>query len=334
MSVTTAHGTPWIILVACPTVTTSRDGLPSFTPRYTHRVPGCSGNHGLSTAAVKRGLAGGFGWSLGPHPASAAAAAVQAISLFMQATVRPPREPAMTLPKSFIPRSCEARETSSHARTGGGGRAADGERHTPLAREAGPGRRRSRARRAGRLDGGGDGLRRDRPRRDAARQLGLRGVPDAAPEGRLVAGPDAHRAGRGRRPGGGPRQRGRRLPCQAVRARRAARAAALARAARQPGAAGRGRGRRPQPRPRPARGARGRRADRPFGEGVLAARDADAPARRGALALRPDRARVGLRLRAAVERGRGLRAAPAREGRPAVRPALDRDRSRRRLSPA
>src|SRR3954463_13235835 len=160
MSVTTAHGTPWIVLVACPTVTTSRDGLPSFTPRYTHRVPGCSGNHGLSTAAVKRGLAGGFGWSLDPHPASTAAAAMEAISLFMQATVRPPGEPAMTLSKSFIPRSCAARETSSHARTGGGGRAADGERDTPLAREAGPGRRRRRARRAGRLDGGGDGLRR------------------------------------------------------------------------------------------------------------------------------------------------------------------------------
>src|SRR3954447_23071527 len=108
MSVTTAHGTPWIILVACPTVTTSRDGLPSFTPRYTHRVPGGSGNHVLSTAAVKRRFAGGFGGSLEPHPASAAAGVVEAISWFIQAAVHPPREPAMTLPKSFIPRSCEA----------------------------------------------------------------------------------------------------------------------------------------------------------------------------------------------------------------------------------
>ena len=43
---------------------------------------------------------------------------------------------------------------------------------------------------------------------------------------------------------------------------------------------------------------------------------------------------LGPRLRAALERGRGLRALPAREDRPAVRRAVDRDRARRRLPAA
>ena len=46
------------------------------------------------------------------------------------------------------------------------------------------------------------------------------------------------------------------------------------------------------------------------------------------------RARLGLRLREPLERRRRLRPLPAREGRPALRDRVDRDRSRRRLPPA
>src|SRR5690348_5515710 len=53
MSLTTTHGAPLIVLASDVTVTTSRDGWPSLTPRYTYVVPGLSGSHGLSTRAEK-----------------------------------------------------------------------------------------------------------------------------------------------------------------------------------------------------------------------------------------------------------------------------------------
>src|SRR5207249_4180700 len=54
-SSTTTHGAPSIGFVLYVTVTTSRDGRPSLMPRYTSRVPGFNGNHGLSTRALKPG---------------------------------------------------------------------------------------------------------------------------------------------------------------------------------------------------------------------------------------------------------------------------------------
>ena len=52
------------------------------------------------------------------------------------------------------------------------------------------------------------------------------------------------------------------------------------------------------------------------------------------LALPAARARLGLRLREPLQRGRRLRPLPAREDRPALRRRVDRDRARRRLPAA
>ena len=65
-----------------------------------------------------------------------------------------------------------------------------------------------------------------------------------------------------------------------------------------------------------------RRGDRPLREGAGAARDLHVPLGQ-VLAQPAARARLGLRLRAALERRRRLRPLPAREDRSAVRPRLD-----------
>ena len=131
--------------------------------------------------------------------------------------------------------------------------------------------------------------------------------------------PHAHRARRRRRPDHRPRHRRRRLPRQAVRLRRAGRAAARAHAA-----AGR-----PWP-PRCSRSAtssstsHAARAPRgpgraAVGQGGPGARGLHAPPGRGHLPLPAARGRLGHRLRAPLQRDRGLRPLPAREARPAVR---------------
>src|SRR5947207_817452 len=53
-SLTALHGAPWIVFVVVVALTTSREGLPSFTPLYVQVVPGFSGNQGLSTRETKR----------------------------------------------------------------------------------------------------------------------------------------------------------------------------------------------------------------------------------------------------------------------------------------
>src|SRR5205807_9089527 len=220
------------------------------------------------------------------------------------------------------------------ARARSRGRIADGERDPPVAREGRARGRRGRARGGRPLDGGGGRLRRDRARRDASGAVRVRRLPAAARAWRLVTRADAHRPRGGRRPRPGPRQRRRRLPREAVRARGAARAAALARPPRASGAARRPRGGRASPRPGPAGGAPRRGRGRPLGQGVRAARDLHAPARRGAVPARADRARLGHRLRDALQCRRRLRPPAARQARPAVRPRFDRDRARSRLPAA
>ena len=79
------------------------------------------------------------------------------------------------------------------------------------------------------------------------------------------------------------------------------------------------------------RGEPRRRPDRPLREGVRAAGDADAPPGRGDLADRAARARVGPRLRGAIERRRRVHPPVAREGRPSVRARDDRNGPRGRL---
>jgi hypothetical protein len=39
--------------IVCVTVSTSREGFPSFTPAYTNVVPGTSGNHGFVIRTLK-----------------------------------------------------------------------------------------------------------------------------------------------------------------------------------------------------------------------------------------------------------------------------------------
>ena len=99
-------------------------------------------------------------------------------------------------------------------------------------------------------------------------------------------------------------------------------------------AAERARGGRPAPRPGDSPRLAGLRPDPALGQGVRAARDVHAPARRGALAPAPARARVGLRLREPLERRRRLHRPPAQQDRRAVRPALARDGPGSRLPAA
>ena len=146
-------------------------------------------------------------------------------------------------------------------------------------------------------------LRRDRARRDAAGHRRLRDLPADPRQGRAGAGADADRARLGRRPRRRPRLGRRRLPRQAVRVRRAARAPARAGTARRR-SSGRACSRWAtcgSTRRRAASGA----VEPPIPlsrQGVRAARDVHAPARRGALAPASARARVGLRLREPLQR--------------------------------
>ena len=130
-----------------------------------------------------------------------------------------------------------------------------------------------------------------------------------------------------------PRRGRRRLPAQAVRRRRAARPAARARPAR-------GAGRRPavlevgdlrlDPAARIAGAAatrcRWRRRSSRCSRRSCAARASCSPATRCSSC-------VGPRVRESLERRRRLRALPAREGRPPVRPRVARDGARARLPP-
>ena len=175
------------------------------------------------------------------------------------------------------------------------------------------------------LGGHREPLRRHRPRRDAPRHRWLRGLSSAA-RGRPV-GADHHAHGQGcrGRPCRGPRRGCRRLPDEAVRVQRAPRAAASPDPARPRRTTGRAARRRSRPRSgRPPRHPRihGRRPDR---EGVRAARIPDAATRPGPHPDADPGARVGLRVRGGLQRGRRLHPLPAREGRPAVRARDDRD---------
>ena len=152
-------------------------------------------------------------------------------------------------------------------------------------------------------------LRRDRARRDAARHRRLRDLPPDPRQGRAGAGADADRARLGRGSRRRPRLGRRRLPRQAVRVRRAARAPARAGTAGIARAAERARGGRSAARPGDPPRLAGIHPDPALGQGVRAARDVHAPARRGALAPASARARVGLRLREPLERDRRLRRA-------------------------
>ena len=178
-------------------------------------------------------------------------------------------------------------------------------------------------------------LRRDRARRDAARASTASRSAAAARQRRLGAGADADRARRGRGPRRRARRGRRRLPDQAVLVRRAARTAARARAARRRRAPGRARGRRPAARPGhpPGRGGATPRSQLSAKEFALLETFMRRPGQVLSRA-RPARARVGLRLREPLERRRRLRPLPAREDRPAVRRALDRDGARRGLPAA
>src|SRR5207247_6068392 len=98
------------------------------------------------------------------------------------------------------------------------------------------------------------------------------------------------------------------------------------------GAPERSRGGRSEPRPGHSSGEAGRERDRALREGVRAPRDVHAPARHRALALRPARARMGLRIREPLEHRRRLRATPAGQDRRALRLPLARNGSRSRVS--
>ncbi len=208
------------------------------------------------------------------------------------------------------------------------GRANARRRGRPQARAAAAARA-ERARRRGRpgrqrrgrlVDGACEPVRRDRPRRHAAGAGRLRDVcPDA---GRRRV--DARPAADGARCRRGPRARARlgcrRLPDEAVLGRGAARPSARDRASRGERAADGAPGRRPAPRSgRPARLAR-RCRDRALGQGARPTGAADAAGRRGRVALRPARARVGHELRQPLERRHRARAPSARKGRPPLRP--------------
>src|SRR5258708_8740638 len=63
-----------MVLIACVTVSTSRDGAPSLTPTYVNVVPGMSGNQGFVTRALK------FDPGAAPRAVSAPAATPRTIS--------------------------------------------------------------------------------------------------------------------------------------------------------------------------------------------------------------------------------------------------------------
>src|SRR5262249_60532428 len=159
----------------------------------------------------------------------------------------------------------------------------------------------------------------------------LRGLPAPTRRGTLGAHPPPHCGGRGRRPSGRARRRRRRLHPEAVLVRGAVRPAAGTHPSRRPPATARPRGRRSGTRPGPPPRHPRRRGDRFEPEGVRAPRPVHAARRRGPQPHDDPRARLGLRLRRHLERRRRLRAVPAREDRPAVRPRDARNRPRGRL---
>ena len=173
----------------------------------------------------------------------------------------------------------------------------------------------------------------DRARHPAARAQRLRRLPAGARRGQSHADPDADgEAGRARR-GRGPGARRRRLPAQAVQLRRARRPPAGAdppRHERSRRCARRWRSAR-----RPAQAALLARAERggPHGPGARPARRPGAARRRRGDEGRAAGRGVGLRLRRRRQHRRGVRAVPAHEARPAVRPQQHPDGAHHRLSP-
>src|SRR5215204_3187475 len=131
----------------------------------------------------------------------------------------------------------------------------------------------------------------------------------------MGAGAAAHRSRRGRGPRGRAGRRRRRLSRQALLVRGAVGSPARARAARRSRATGGAGGGQPSARSRDAARLARPGGDRAVLQGVRAARGVPAPSGRGAEPPRPARARLGHRLREPLERGRRLRALPAREGR-------------------
>src|SRR3989441_2067825 len=132
-------------------------------------------------------------------------------------------------------------------------------------------------------------------------------------------GPVSDGARRRRRQGEGPGARRGRLPGQALRVLRAARARALGAAARSEAGRREPEGRRPGDRAAQAQGFPGRQEDRSHGEGIRAARLSRAQCRRGALPDAHRRACLGHELRQRHQRRRRRDASPPRQGRRSVR---------------
>ena len=176
------------------------------------------------------------------------------------------------------------------------------------------------------LDGARGRLRRDRARRDAPGRGRVRDVPRLRAARRLVAGADADRAGRGRGPDQRPRRRRRRLP-----ARSRSRSASC-----WPGCAPSSRrapGERPTtievgdapPRSRGAAGlARGDRARRCRRRSSRCSRRSCAGRARSLSRDQLLDAAWDIGVREPLEHRRRLRALPAREDRPALRPTRSR----------
>ena len=188
-------------------------------------------------------------------------------------------------------------------------------------------RRRHRRRAAGT---GRDG--RARPARRRRRPAGrrrTRRLPGAAGAGSRHADPVPDGAGGADRPGRRLQRGRRRLPDEAVRVRRAGRAAARAAAARG----------HHRSRSRPAGSASTRSPMRPMREsegpadadGVPPARAPDLESRRGCAPPRPDPHRVAARRARAREHARRLRRPSAPQARALPRRAAHHDRARRRL---
>ena len=133
----------------------------------------------------------------------------------------------------------------------------------------------------------------------------------------LGADADAHGPRLGRRPRRGAGRGRRRLPGQAVRLRRAARAAPCARPARGGGAAGRARGRRAAARPATGEPGAGEEVSSRRRSSPCSRRSCAGPAKCSRAV--PARARLGLRVREPLEHRRRLHAPTSAEDRPARR---------------
>src|SRR5205823_4873149 len=146
------------------------------------------------------------------------------------------------------------------------------------------------------------------------------------------ADPDAHGPPRGRRPGGRPRSRCRRLSGEAVRQCRAHGTSPSAPASRQPlGFEERAPLRRPQARSGGAPGVAGRPAADAHQDRVRPARTVDVERRHRALARDAVRTDLGLRLRNVLTLARRLHRLPALQARSQWRTSTRTDRPRRRL---